>query len=81
MRFYSLMLSLKNSTVRTYTKLSSLFQSFKEPIPKITKTSSFHSEKSLKVSFLYLNILEKKTLVFDIDETLVLASTDRSELQ
>ena len=42
---------------------------------------NYHSEKYQKVTKFWFNYIEKKTIVFDIDETLVLASVNRSELK
>lgn len=58
------------------------FLSFKEHIPKIIRMFKCLLEKYLKVSFNFYSLfilLEKKTIVFDIDETLVLASCNLKE--
>lgn len=62
------------------TKQSSLFLSFKEAFQKIIKMFNYHSEKFRKVKYNLLIFIEKKTIVFDIDETLVHSTTNRNEL-
>lgn len=70
------MQSLKIFMQRVYMRQYLRFQNFKEHTLKIIRMFKCPLEKYLKVRIFKCLIIfiEKKTIVFDIDETLVLAS-------
>lgn len=73
---------LKNSTQRTYIKQFLHFLNSQEAIQKIIKLYNYRLERFLKVRILNTNFyLEKKTIVLDIDETLVYSTTNRNEVR
>ena len=62
-------------------KQSLLSQNSSATSQKVTRVCKCPSEKLRKVNHACLTYTEKKTIVFDIDETLVLATTNKSELK
>ena len=85
LRFYFQILSLKTSIVKACTKPYLLFRSSDDNFRKITEMFNYRSVKYQKVKhlqkYLYLSAyLEKKTIIFDIDETLVYATTNKNDL-
>jgi hypothetical protein len=69
------------SIARVCIKLFLLFLNSEEISLRTTKVCRCHSGKHLKVTITIITYIEKKTIVFDIDETLVYATINRSELK
>lgn len=84
MKFYFLILSLKISIVKVCTRQYSPSLNFSVLIQKTTRMCNSLFVKSQRVIILIYDkyfFIEKKTIVFDIDETLVLATINKTELK
>lgn len=83
MKSYWQTLFSRSSIAQNYTKLCLPSPNSGDPFLKTTKTFKFPLGKLLKViySIIFNSDIEKKTIVFDIDETLVYATTNRNEVK
>ena len=69
--------------LKIFTRQYLRFQNLKGIILKTTKMYKHLLKNIARVSFIFLDLfyLENKTIVFDIDETLVYATTNRNEVK